>query len=86
MPWTSHVTEALKNWLPPPNGLKHKILARTSPDTLISAMQASIEGMIAGGTAGFADFREGGAEGVTLLRRASEGKRCQPVILGASGW
>jgi len=34
--------------------------------------------MIATGTAGFADFREGGAAGVAALREAAAGLDCRP--------
>jgi cytosine/adenosine deaminase-related metal-dependent hydrolase len=41
--------------------------------------------MIAGGTAGCADFREGGCEGITALRRAADGLPFQPFIFGREG-
>jgi len=42
----------------PPGGLKHRLLAEASRGDLLRGMHASIEGMIAGGVAGCADFRE----------------------------
>jgi cytosine/adenosine deaminase-related metal-dependent hydrolase len=41
--------------------------------------------MIAGGTAGCADFREGGAAGVSALREAAGGLSFQPLIFGREG-
>ena len=38
----------------PPHGLKHRILARTPPCTLIRGMRSSVSDMISSGTAGFA--------------------------------
>jgi cytosine/adenosine deaminase-related metal-dependent hydrolase len=69
----------------PPHGLKHQILAKTPPDTLIKGMRASISAMISSGTAGFADFREGGPAGVDHLRKASLNLPCRTVILGREG-
>lgn len=75
----------LEELVTPPNGLKHRILSSTSPDYLIRGMRASITGMIRTGTAGFADFREGGVEGVRHLQKASADLPCHPVILGREG-
>ncbi len=55
---------SLEEAVTPPNGLKHRILGKTRPDDLVRAMRASIGSMAVSGTAGFADFREGGIEGV----------------------
>ena len=40
---------------------------------------------MAGGTAGCADFREGGRKGVTALREAAEGLAFRPCIFGREG-
>lgn len=69
----------------PPYGLKHQILAQTSQNYLISAMKDSIREMIHSGTAGFADFREGGPEGVAALKQAAAGMPIRPIILGRDG-
>ena len=69
----------------PPDGLKHRLLAGASRQDLIRGMRASIEGMIAGGIAGCADFREGGAAGVSALREAAEGLSFHPLIFGRNG-
>jgi len=53
-----------------PGGFKHRILAETSYETLVSAMRATVEDMVATGTQLFADFREGGVFGVNALREA----------------
>jgi cytosine/adenosine deaminase-related metal-dependent hydrolase len=75
----------LESLVTPPNGLKHRILAAASPEDLVTGMHASIQGMITGGTAGCADFREGGYGGVTALRKAAEGLPFRPFIFGRDG-
>ena len=69
----------------PPDGLKHRLLAAASRQDLVAGMRASITGMIAGGTAGCADFREGGAAGVTALQDAAEGLPFRTCIFGRDG-
>jgi cytosine/adenosine deaminase-related metal-dependent hydrolase len=69
----------------PPHGLKHQILAKTSHEELVKAMHASIEGMIDRGTAGCADFREGGKKGVAALREAADGVPFKTCIFGRDG-
>ena len=64
------IDRPLKELVAPPNGLKHVILRETPNDKLISAMRHSMEFMIRGGTTGFADFREGGADGVSAISSA----------------
>ncbi|MDI6866186.1 amidohydrolase family protein [Methanoculleus sp.] len=76
---------SLADLVKPPNGLKHRILAETPRADLVRGMRASINAMIATGTAGFADFREGGVDGVAALREAAAGLDCHPVILGRDG-
>jgi cytosine/adenosine deaminase-related metal-dependent hydrolase len=69
----------------PPDGLKHRLL-RAAPDAdCVAGMRASIELMVRRGTAGFADFREGGRRGVGLLRAATAGSACRAVVLGRDG-
>jgi cytosine/adenosine deaminase-related metal-dependent hydrolase len=69
----------------PPDGLKHRLLAAASRDELKHGMRASMKDMIAGGTAGCADFREGGREGVTALVDAALGLPFRPLIFGREG-
>lgn len=78
-------TEDLVNLVTPPHGLKHRILAVTPENELITAMRATIGAMQQYGTAGFADFREGGVAGVQALQHAADGCPCRPLILGRDG-
>ena len=69
----------------PPNGLKHKLLSVAPRSDLVSGMRASILTMIAGGTAGCADFREGGVPGVRALQEAAGDQLPGLVIFGRDG-
>ncbi len=75
----------LASLVTPPGGLKHRLLAAASHVDLVTGMRASIQGMIAGGTAGCADFREGGVAGVSALREAAHGLSFRPLIFGRDG-
>lgn len=75
----------LESIVSPPDGLKHRILRATERDTLVSAMHATIGFMEQTGCAGFADFREGGVEGVDALREAADGMSTRPLIFGREG-
>lgn len=81
IPCTGNLAELVT----PPYGLKHKILSQTSPHQLVQGMRSSVSHMISSGTAGFADFREGGPEGVAYLQEACAGLSCHPIILGREG-
>jgi len=75
----------LESLVTPPDGLKHRILVETPRRTIVAGMITSIDTMIKGGTAGFADFREGGEDGVMALREAASGRECHAVIFGREG-
>jgi cytosine/adenosine deaminase-related metal-dependent hydrolase len=75
----------LASLVTPPDGLKHRLLSAASHRDLVTGMRASIQGMIAGGTAGCADFREGGVAGVSALREAADGLSFRPLIFGRDG-
>ena len=77
-------THTLAELVAPPDGIKHRILRATSPEDLVRAMRDSMQYMARTGTAAFADFREGGVDGVALLRKAQIPEIC-PVILGRDG-
>jgi cytosine/adenosine deaminase-related metal-dependent hydrolase len=81
LPWQGSLGELVT----PPDGLKHRILRETPRPVLVAGMRASIGVMIRSGTMGFADFREGGPDGVRALREAAEGLPCRPVAFGRDG-
>ena len=74
----------LKELVAPPDGLKHRILRETPADIIEAGIRNSISYMKRYGTLGFADFREGGRDGVELLRRSSDASM-NTMILGRDG-
>jgi len=79
------VTGDLVSLVTPPDGLKHRYLNAASRADLIAGMRKSIRFMTARGTAGCADFREGGESGVDALKRAVAGQQFRAVIFGRDG-
>jgi cytosine/adenosine deaminase-related metal-dependent hydrolase len=65
----------------PPNGIKHKALESASDDELIEAMRESMWDMYNLGISHFIDYREGGLEGVKLLKEAAKDIPITPIIL-----
>ncbi|WP_114577548.1 amidohydrolase family protein [Saliphagus sp. LR7] len=63
----------LEELVAPPDGLKHRLLRAASREELVASIRRSLRFMREGGTAAFMDFREGGVEGVSVLREAAEG-------------
>lgn len=75
----------LETLVTPPDGLKHRLLRAAGRDDLVGGMRAGMEWMIATGTAGCADFREGGIDGVLALKEAAAGLPFIPFIFGRDG-
>ncbi|WP_336361414.1 amidohydrolase family protein [Haladaptatus sp. ZSTT2] len=73
---------SLDELVAPPDGLKHRLLRAADRSEMVSAMRRSISFMQQTGTAAFIEFREGGTEGVEVLREAADGQPVEPVILG----
>jgi cytosine/adenosine deaminase-related metal-dependent hydrolase len=67
-------------------GAKKKILEKSNPDHLRSFIRNSAVSMMKKGIVAFADFREGGADGVRLLRSAVAGLPIKCVALGRTGY
>lgn len=63
-----------------PCGLKHRMLEDTSRERLLEGMKRSLRDMLATGTFAFADFREGGPDGVEMLHEAIRGLQGMPLI------
>ncbi len=66
----------------PAHGAKQKILQRSKPDHLKTFIRSSALSMMRRGITTFADFREGGTEGVKLLRDAISGLPIKCVVFG----
>ena len=73
---------SLSEMVKPPDGVKHVALSNADDDELIEAMRQSMIDMINSGTTHFIDYREGGIEGVKLVRKASADLPIKPIILG----
>ena len=73
---------SLSEMVKPPNGVKHVALSNAGDDELIDAMRKSMKDMVESGTTHFIDYREGGLEGVKLLKKASADLPIRPIILG----
>jgi len=69
----------------PPDGLKHRLLRAAPRAEIIGGMRAAMEGMIASGTAGCADFREGGIDGVRMMEEAARDLPFRPFAFGREG-
>ncbi len=65
-----------------PGGLKHRVLESTPRTRIVEGMRRTLLEMTATGTCAFADFREGGIDGVAPLLEALEGLPLESKILG----
>ena len=63
-------------------GIKSKILKNTSSENLENFMRNTCYSMIRKGITTFVDFREGGLDGIILLKKATTDVPIRPVILG----
>jgi len=59
---------SIEDLVEPPSGLKHRLLQATPPEVIRSAMLDAMKSLLATGTQAFGDFREGGVEGVKIVR------------------
>ncbi|ELZ82472.1 nucleoside deaminase (cytosine deaminase, guanine deaminase) amidohydrolase,chlorohydrolase family protein [Haloferax elongans ATCC BAA-1513] len=73
---------SLDELVAPPDGLKHRLLRAASTDEKAAAMARSLRMMEHGGTAACLEFREGGVEGVDVIRQALDGRDIEAVVLG----
>lgn len=63
------INKELSEIVAPPFGLKHKLLRQTSEENIRIGIEKAILEMFSSGITCFVDFREGGVEGVNLLRK-----------------
>jgi cytosine/adenosine deaminase-related metal-dependent hydrolase len=66
----------------PPHSVRHRALREATPADLEAGIGDALECMVASGTLTFVDFREGGVEGVQLLRRAAANRPVRAVAMG----
>ena len=79
---TQELRGTLEELVAPPNGLKHRVLAKAKDEAVIAAMRRAMATMLRTGTTGFSDFREGGLKGLKLLYAAQTGLPLSGVALG----
>ncbi len=65
----------------PPDGLKHKMLEKASKTEILNGMKRAVRIMEGCGTDIFIDFREGGIEGIELLKEAIRDSKIKAIIL-----
>ncbi len=64
------------------NSLKWRLYEEISEDRIIEGMKRSLLEMLSSGTTTFVDFREGGVNGVNLLKKALKNVKVKAIILG----
>lgn len=72
----------LDDLVKPPNGLKHIYLSKVSREELLEAIKDGLKELIDNGINIFCDFREGGVEGVNILKEALKDFNIKSFILG----
>ena len=73
---------SIEELVKPPHGLKHECLAKASREEVISSMHESARDMLYNGISTFIDFREGGVNGVNMLKEAVYDLPINVCILG----
>jgi len=66
----------------PSHGIKNKILQKSERKHLINFMRSSAISMIRNGVVVFADFREGGLQGIDQIKEATSGLSIKSIVLG----
>lgn len=79
---TQELRGSIEDLVAPPNGLKHRILAKAKDEAIIAAMRRAMATMLRTGTTGFSDFREGGLRGLRQLYAALAVLPLDGVALG----
>nr|WP_225370491.1 amidohydrolase family protein [Methanobrevibacter arboriphilus] len=74
--------KSIEEIVKPPSGLKHMALESSSNEDIINSMKDSMLEMLQTGTTHFIDYREGGINGVKLLKKATEDIPISPIVLG----
>ncbi|MHA1145026.1 MAG: amidohydrolase family protein [Candidatus Helarchaeota archaeon] len=74
--------KTLSEVVEPPNGIKHRLLSTVSQEELISGMRLAIREMLSSGTTLFADYREGGIDGIYALKQLLKESMIKSIILG----
>lgn len=76
------INHSVESKIHPVSGFKQKVLKNSEVSHLTSFIRTSCISMIRKGITTFIDFREGGLEGIRILKNASSGMPIRPIILG----
>ena len=79
---TQELQGTIEDLVAPPDGLKHRVLAKATDEAVIAAMRRAMATMLRTGTTGFSDFREGGLRGLKQLYAALTVLPLEGVTLG----
>ncbi len=71
----------LEEMVAPPHGYKHRILSKADKREIMEGMKRALRIMEKCHTDVFVDFREGGTEGVELLKKSIGGRKIKAIIL-----
>lgn len=66
----------------PPNGIKHKLLKKTSKEVKIKGIKKAVLEMLSNGITTLIDFRENGIEGINLIKEALKESQMNYLALG----
>jgi cytosine/adenosine deaminase-related metal-dependent hydrolase len=80
--YQNEVMGGIEEVVAPPDGLKHRVLRETSEEDMLDSMKYVAKNMLLSGIAHFCDFREGGLEGVNVLRNALSDSPLKSKVFG----
>ena len=76
------INSSFENRIHPIHGIKNKILQKSERKHLINFMRSSAISMMRNGIVVFADFREGGLQGIHQIKEAISGLSIKSLVLG----
>ena len=76
------IESSFESRIHPIHGIKNKILQKSDKKHLIKFMRSSAISMMRNGIAVFADFREGGLQGIDEIKEATSGLSIKSIVLG----
>jgi len=76
------IDSSLETRIHPIHGIKNKILQKSERKHLINFMRSSAISMMRNGVVVFADFREGGLQGIDQIKEATSGLSIKSIVLG----
>ena len=82
--FVKHIPEdiSLEEIMAPPSGYKHRMLSEADEKEIISGMREAMDIMEGCNTDVFVDFREGGLNGINMLKEAIRGRKIKAIIMG----